>query len=522
MACSETPPLVIIGIDAAEITVIDRLLRADRLPNIARLRRSGSRAILGHRHGGLQSSVWRTFISGRLVTGHGVYFIKLWQPELMRLELLDDEMRPVTPFWALPAERRRKAALVDLPYLPAQAAAAERLVSGWQCHDYLPRCSLPDALWTELESRHGPPSLGEERYGRQTAATLEEVRVGALRAVEQIGRVCGGLLERERFDLFAVVLGSAHRAGHYLWDLSQIDADQLPDDRRLKLEQAIEDVYVACDTAIGRIVAAAPHEARIVLLAMHGMGPNPGWNENVAPLLSLAAGEGAERSIGLRDLLRRLHQAPAVRRLTQRVPRPLQEKLTPLWTRRAHDWSRTRFLALPSDVNAYIRLNLIGRESAGVVLPGAQADALLAELGRGFLELEDLATGAPVCRGVELIDAIAGAGAPMRQVLPDLVALWGDQPYQGSIGARRPGVGERRWPRVRRLVSGRAGNHRPDGWLVASGPGIAAGRDLGRVAAVDAVATFAEWLGTARPELLDGRPLAGLRGDVSEPAPATA
>ncbi len=110
----------------------------------------------------------------------------------------------------------------------------------------------------------------------------------------------------------------------------------------------------------------------------------------------------------------------------------------------------------------------------------------------------------------------------MRQVLPDLVALWGDQPYQGSIGARRPGVGERRWPRVRRLVSGRAGNHRPDGWLVASGPGIAAGRDLGRVAAVDAVATFAEWLGTARPELLDGRPLAGLRGGVSEPAPATA
>lgn len=143
-------------------------------------------------------------------------------------------------------------------------------------------------------------------------------------------------------------------------------------------------------------------------------------------------------------------------------------------------------------------------------------------LAEVFLELEDLATGAPICRGGELIDAIAGAGAPMRQVRPDLVALWGDQPYQGCIGARRPGVGERRWPRVRRLVSGRAGNHRPDGWRVACGPGIAQGQDLGRVAAIDALATDATWLGTARPELLDGRPLAGLGGDGSEPAPATA
>lgn len=498
--------------------MIERLLRADRLPNIARLRRSGTRAVLGHRHGGLQSSVWRTFVSGRLVTGHGVYFIKLWQPERMRLELLDEEMRPVTPFWALPGERRPKTAVVDLPYLPARSAAAALLVSGWQCHDYLPRLSLPGGLWSELESRHGAPGLGEERYGRQTPETLEATRSGALHAAEQIGRIGSGLLARERFDLFVVVLGSAHRAGHYLWNLSQIDADRLPEGRRAPLEQAIEDVYVACDAAIGRIVAAAPREARIVLLAMHGMGPNPGWNENVAPLLALAAGEdGARSSGGVRGLLRRLYQSPAVRRVTQHVPRPLQERLTPLWSRRAHDWSRTRYLALPSDVNAYIRLNLIGRESAGAVPPGAPAHELLAELARGFLELEDLATGAPICRGVELIDTIAGADAPMRQLLPDLVALWADQPYQGSIGVRRPGVGERRWSRVRRLVSGRAGNHRPDGWLVASGPGIAAGRDLGRVAAIDAVATFASWLGTGRPELLDGRPLAGL---AAAPVPA--
>ncbi len=38
---SGTPPVIIIGIDAAEIDVLDRLVAEGRLPNLARLRQQG-------------------------------------------------------------------------------------------------------------------------------------------------------------------------------------------------------------------------------------------------------------------------------------------------------------------------------------------------------------------------------------------------------------------------------------------------------------------------------------------------
>lgn len=517
MAGLGDPPLVMIGVDAAEITVLERLLAAGRLPNIARLRRQGSRAVLEHRHGGLQSSVWRTFITGQPVTGHGCYFAKMWRPALMRLEHVDDSWPPVTPFWDRPGPRPLKVGLIDIPYLPALRPADGLLLSGWQCHDILPRTSWPRDLWGELEAKFGPPVLGEEVYGPQSPATLLRARAGALAAPGQIAEICAWLLGRERYDLFAVVLGSAHRAGHYLWDLSQIDADALPDADRSALEDAVEDVYVACDAAVGRIVGAAPAGARIVLLAMHGMGPNAGWNENVAPLLELAAGDAAPAARGLRDRLRAAHASPLGRRLSLHMPRGPQKLLSRLWLPRSRDWSRTPFLNVPSDVNAYVRLNLRGREAAGIVAPGEEAEALLQRLADGFMALEDLETGERVCRGVELIDDIDGPDAPCRAGLPDLVALWADRQMLGSVGIRRRGGGERRWRRITRFVSGRAGNHRPDGWMIVSGTGTNAGLDLGRIATLDAIAALAAWSGRRPPSGLAAGTAEAL---VGSPIPA--
>ncbi|MFO1070504.1 MAG: alkaline phosphatase family protein [Geminicoccaceae bacterium] len=504
------PPTVVIGIDAAEITLIDRLVARGRLPVIAGLRESGSRAILTPQHGGLQSSVWRSFISGRHVGAHGVYFAKMWRPERMRLEYIDNSWRPVVPFWER-VDRPLRVGLVDVPYLPPRQDFDGVLLSGWQCHDVLPKVSWPPELFAQSAQRFGQPVLGDEPYGAQTPDTLEQARLGALAAPAQIADISCDLLARNAYDLFVVVLGSAHRAGHYLWDLSQIDPDSLTDDQRVRLERAVEDVYEACDAAIGRIVAAAPPGARIVLLAMHGMGRNLGWNENVQALLELAAGEPPRRRPAWREQVNAALRSPAGRQLAGRIPARAQRMLSPLWTRRSRDWSRTRYFALPSDVNAYIRLNLAGRELEGIV-PPTEAPTLAERLTEGFLELEDIETGRPVCAQVALIDEVAGPDSPARQGLPDLVVQWNETPLLGSSGVRHRRGGERRWPAVRRYVCGRSGNHRPDGWLIASGPGIPQGADLGRVAALDAIATLAAWSGHPADDGLDGTPLPSLFG----------
>src|SRR5262249_15908396 len=145
--------------------------------------------------------------------------------EHMRVEFIDDAWPPVRPFWARPSPRRLRTALIDIPYLPDPGSGHDGVfLSGWQCHDVMPRRSQPSSLLGDIEARFGPTELSDEHYGAQTPDSLERSHRDCVAAARQIAEICAWLMQRERYDLFVVVLGSAHRAGHYLWDLSQIDA----------------------------------------------------------------------------------------------------------------------------------------------------------------------------------------------------------------------------------------------------------------------------------------------------------
>ncbi len=513
------PPVLAIGNDAAEIELVDRLVAAGKLPNIAQLRAAGAQAVLTHRHGGLQSSVWRSFTTGGLVTSHGCYFPKAWRAERMRVEFINDAWPPVSPFWAHPSPRPLRTALIDVPYLSDPGPGFDGVfLSGWQCHDVMPRRSRPSSLLGDITGRFGSSRLSDEHYGPQTPETLERTHRDCVAATGQIADICAWLMERDRYDLFVVVLGSAHRAGHYLWDLSQIDAAALAPDRRARLEAALEETYIACDAAVGRIEAAAPENARRLLFAMHGMGPNLAWYEKLQPLFELASGAGPSSGAprGIWGLVGGVLGSAPAKAVTSRVPRRLQHLLTPLWTKRMHDWSTTTTFTVPSDLNGYIRVNQAGREPMGIV-PASEARALLEQLAAGFLAIEDVDTGQPICLEAELIDDIAGPNAPMRACLPDLVVRWADRPLRESRGARNRRGDERRWPRVTRYGSGRAGNHRPNGWMIVTGPGIPRGASLGPTHAIDIVPTLCHWLGIKAPPGVDGRSIEALASGAAPP-----
>jgi choline dehydrogenase-like flavoprotein len=60
------PPVILIGLDAAEIDVVDRLVAAGRMPNLARLRQRG-------RWGRLQTEPPHFLIAGSSVFPSGGY-----------------------------------------------------------------------------------------------------------------------------------------------------------------------------------------------------------------------------------------------------------------------------------------------------------------------------------------------------------------------------------------------------------------------------------------------------------------
>src|SRR5919106_2679928 len=230
--------VILIGMDATEIELIDRLVAGGRMPTIAALRQRG-------RYGRLQthppvflSLVWPTFYTSQPLGHHGWYFNKLWRAEHQRLEYVSPQWLPNRVFWeALHPSHR--VAVLDLPFAPRPPVRLNGVyLNGWQCHDDFGAQEYPLGFRGALRRRHGRARLRPEVFGEQTAQTLLAQRREVLETNAQFAGICVDLLERERWDLFLAVFGATHRGTHYVWDLSQIDTEDLDETTRSTLRGA--------------------------------------------------------------------------------------------------------------------------------------------------------------------------------------------------------------------------------------------------------------------------------------------
>jgi hypothetical protein len=186
--------------------------------------------------------------------------------------------------------------------------------------------------------------------------------------------------------------------------------------------------------------------------------------------------------------------------VASRLPRRAVLDLTARLETRARDWSQVPAFVLASDVVGYIRLNLRGRERAGVVEP-TEADALLDRIAAGLATFAD-PDGAPSVAEVARTSEVVAPGRRSGE-LPDLLIRWSDRPAAGLDRVVSAEFGE--VPRVGG-GSGRSGNHTSDAWAVLTPASRGADRPDGRV--VDLAATVCAALGVEHADL-PGRSLLG-------------
>lgn len=504
-----TPPVILIGLDATEIDVVDRLVAAGRMPNLAKLRQEGRWGRLQTEPPHFLSLVWSTFFCSARLGEQGWYFNKIWNPDHQRIEYAHPSWLPLQPFW-LSLDPAYRVALVDLPYsAPLPTRPNMTVLNGWQSHDDFGQSAVPEELWAQISERHGKPRMTPEVFGPQDAGTLLEQRQEVLEGNRQFAEICRDLMARERFDLFVAVFGLVHRGSHYLWNLAQIDADQLDTATRATLEGSLDDAFASADESLGRLLEAAPRDARIVVFALHGMGPNDGWYEMLPRVVEkIHRGEGGTPAKP--GLLFRLRQAlpwRLVRQVTRRIPSAWNQALVPMWSSRMHDWKNRQYFTLPMDYNGYLRLNLKGREKDGCVDP-KDADRIMGELDAALRSFRDIETGKPVIRGTIKVDDLVPPDSSRRRFLPDLVVLWDPpHPVSASSGLVSDKYGEIRWPKGMKLHSGRSGNHTPHGWFIAKGPGITPGSSDRTYDTADLMPTVFRWLGAPIPAHFAGRPI---------------
>src|SRR5215510_13453578 len=408
---SRPAPVLMIALDAAEPQLIEQWMNDGSLPNLQRLRARGGYGRLASTADWLAGSPWPSFYTGTTPADHGVYHFLQWRADHMALARPSPDWLPLRPFWRELSGTGRRVIVIDLPmtFPPEPFNGVE--ISGWSTHDRLaPPASYPPALLDWVCREFGPPPLSAEVYGPQRPKLLLQLRDELIRSTQRVADLATALLGREAWDLFMVGFGATHRGGHKLWDLSGTWGDIRPGEQA-ELSHALRDIYIACDTAVGRLLEAVGEGTTIFVFSLHGMGPNTSRADLLPTMLDRiltreAKSSGRSEQSGYLKRLLSLIPPEWRHSVKLRLPLSWQDRLTTLALMGRLDWAAAPAFSLIADIQGYIRINLRGREATGIVKPGEDYDRLCAEIKEGLSTFIDADTGEPVVESVIRIDQL--------------------------------------------------------------------------------------------------------------------
>ncbi len=420
-----------IGIDAAEITYIRENLH--HLPNLRRVLASGVTFDICSDARFLPGSIWPSFFTEKSPGQHGFYLIMGWDGARMRLRRAAPDWLPLEPFWRDLARHGLKVITVDVPMSFGPRTGSSLEIVGWGAHQDLSDFSVyPPALMDEVRRQFGVSSLGaeipvENQVGTSAHSARDRLRQRLVTSAHRKAELINWLAATREWDFLLAVFGEAHRAGHVLWPS---EAHQDP--------EMLLDVYRAVDASLASVIACATaRNAQVVLFALHGMGSNNSQRHFAPEIVrrfnrfwnGAADGNGGASVPAPRTLLREL-RARLPRRFTARLanslPLALKDSLTNCLYAGGTDWSKTPAIAVKSDGNGYIRLNLLGREERGILSRGDQERGYVRGLQNCFESFKSQ-FGAPLVDQLRYINDITEG--QMIDSLPDLVVTWASQPH---------------------------------------------------------------------------------------------
>ena len=430
------------------------------MPSFAALRERGRRVPLVTPGSTFVAASFPSLWTGREVEEHALYYPFVWAPDAQRVILSAKGSAP-TSIWETVAAAGHSVLVVD-PYEGRPPTQTVRTcLSGVQFRNrvVLDRWDSPPGSLRAWEKRLGRAPAANEVFGQQDLRLLvrfaERLRGVSARAAE----VIEGSLSTEVPELLIAMLPAVHLAGHQLWDPASV----LPAGTSVPriLQTALRDVYVSADEALGRILAALPTDADVIVFSVLGMSVNTSRNDLLPEMLgAVLDGDRAEADSGSAWRLRARVPTRLRARIADALPNRLAVELAARAELRGMAWDRTRAFCVPSDTHGHVQLNRRGRERDGIVSPD-ECGALLDEIVRGlstFVERD----GVPVIEAVERTQDVVPTG-PRSHLLPDLLVRWRRTPAASMDLVTSPEFGV---VRRRGAGTGRSGNHTDEAWAI--------------------------------------------------------
>ncbi len=450
-----------IALDAAEPTLVNRLIEQGEMPAFRALLAGGRQVrVESPAHIG-SGCVWPSFCTGTEPQTHGIYGEWCWQPETMSLKRYNGNT--FEPFWKTLSEQGMRIGVLDPPFVVPLRPNDGFEVIEWGAHDRIGELHAHPADVADFISKLEPHPLATNHndfVDRDSDDALEQVASSSLQGIKARGEVAEALLRKTHPDFALIVFPELHHAAHRLWGTG--DSDRAHDS---PINPRLNEIYCEADRQIARLVNAVDGNQTTMVFSLHGMTAGAGVT---AFLQSLLCEKGFARLAEWRTQSWRERARSAMSTAKRSTPMTLKR-----WYYRAvtstaswrvaqstmlpvYDWKRTRAFSLPTDQHGWIRINLRGREAAGIVTP-ENYDATCQKLGAMLQNLrrED---GAPLVN--KTFRPAKTFEEAKTSMLPDLIVYWSDAAFAQGAGIQESEV------KIRTISTHLHGQHASDGFCL--------------------------------------------------------
>ncbi|MGC8491027.1 MAG: alkaline phosphatase family protein [Syntrophobacteraceae bacterium] len=516
---SRPPRLLIIGLDGAQLAVIEGLVQQGRLPHLGRLLSQGASGLLTSTLPPVTPSAWTSFMTGKNPGKHGLFdFLELVEGAY-NFQYTNARSRLVPTMWDTLNSQGLRVGLFNIPMTFPPMPLEGFVVAGMDTPDADADFIHPRELKEELTRKFGRLELDIRHLGFLKNDTLRSQILDELKAMEvRRADLFLYLLEHHPVDVGMIVLSSTDTVQHYFWHYQDQSHHWNESVRGHRFESAVEEVYANVDAQVGRLLSSVPPETSVIVMSDHGGG---GIGDVVLHINQFLLDEGflSLKPIGAASRLYRRVLSLLDDRIRGWLNSDQKAKLAYLlpWLRTKWegdntglsllDWPRTKafgieVLGFPSS----IWVNLKGRFPHGCVNPGSEYEALLREMKSRFLNLK--VNGRQLIPHVYVRDEMFSG--PFRDRGPDMILDWWDNSSFSPQPSFRGGVTGPAWEPTgsyRADYSQWTGTHRLEGTLVMAGPPFKNGVRLDHPHILDIAPTVFYLLGKPVPEDLDGRVL---------------
>jgi predicted AlkP superfamily phosphohydrolase/phosphomutase len=508
--------VMVIGLDGATYELIDPWINKGKLENLERLMNEGTRSILYSTPNPNSGPAWTSSITGVNPGKHGIFGFGVRDIKSgYRLKLANSTSIKAKTLPLILTEYGLESIMINVPVSYPPYKIRGLLISGMltpiQANSFTYPRHLQKELFNFVPNYITEVSPFNFNLNRTEGKCL--YKDALIESIRLRTRALKILMDKNDWDFFMAVFSELDRIQHNFW--AEMDSKHpLHNQKDKSLNYAIFEVYKELDTAIGILTDNIPSNTDVIIISDHGFGSY----EKIFHMNKFLEKSGFLRFRKQKSKLGKefryiLRKIPYLKRILGLIkkekdkkkdymniidPRAEVKKIISWIPEDIIDWNNTKAFA-----DQYgIRINLRGREPAGIIRPGKEEKELFLELKKELLNLKFPYTRKPVFTNVKHRREVYSG--PFIELGPDLITFM-------DVGAPHPGFKTSEIFSDSTLATG---SHKKEGILIAWGEGIKKGYIKDRANIMDVTPTICYRLQVPLTPEMDGTVLNIFEEDV--------